>query len=117
MANIMKKSPITTHILDLAKGRAAAGVPVLLEKQDGSSWKEVSRGQTNADGRVEELLPPGSSAAAGVYRMTFDTKKYFEGGTTFYPYVSIVFDLSAPTEHYHIPLLLSPFGYSTYRGT
>lgn len=105
------RSPITTHILDINKGRAASGIAVQLEKQEGGSWKELARGKTNADGRIEDLLPPGSQAHVGIYRLNFETK------TEFYPTVSIVFEIKNPQEHYHVPLLLSPFGYSTYRGT
>lgn len=114
------KSPITTHVLDTAAGRPAAGVPLKLErkKADGS-WEPVAKGTTNADGRVGDLLPDSPRPAAGIYRMSFDTAAYFrqrklEG---FYPCVEVVFELTKPEEHHHIPLLLSPFGYSTYRGS
>lgn len=113
------RSPITTHILDLSRGAAAAGVPVTLEHLLGTSWKSVARGLTGTDGRIEDFLTPGSKAEKGTYRLTFDTSTYFksQGISSFYPNVTVVFELSNPDQHHHIPLLLSPFGYSTYRGT
>ena len=113
-------SPITTHVLDTSRGRPASGVPVKLErrKADGS-WEELARAVTNADGRAGELLPDGKRPSAGVYRMSFDTGAYFKQSKVdgFYPVVEVVFELKKPEEHHHIPLLLSPFGYSTYRGS
>ncbi|MDY7232258.1 hydroxyisourate hydrolase [Hyalangium rubrum] len=112
-------STLSTHVLDTQWGRPAAGVPITLEVQEGSGWRELARGTTNSDGRVKDFLPAGTSLQAGIYRMVFDTAEYFRAHATrgFYPYVSVVFELSAPNEHYHVPLLLSPFGYSTYRGS
>jgi 5-hydroxyisourate hydrolase len=114
------KSPITTHVLDTAKGRPAAGVPVRLDrrKADGS-WETVGRGVTNSDGRAAELLPEAPRPGTGLYRMCFDTAAYFQQHKLegFYPYVEVVFELTKPGEHHHVPLLLSPFGYSTYRGS
>jgi 5-hydroxyisourate hydrolase len=110
---------ISTHVLDTARGRPAADVPVLLESVDsGGSSREVGRGATDADGRVRELLSAGS-LGAGTYRLTFDTAAYFRalGAEAFYPAVSVVFVIADAAQHYHVPLLLSPFGYSTYRGT
>ncbi len=111
-------SPITTHVLDTARGRPAAGVSVVLEIQAGASWTELARGTTSADGRVAELLPGGRLDKA-VYRLRFDTASYFrsQGVSGFYPHVSIAFEVREPGEHHHVPLLLSPFGYSTYRGS
>ena len=113
------RSPITTHILDLSRGAPAVNVPVILEFQSGADWTELARGSTNADGRAEDFLPPGSKAEKGIYRLTFETSTYFKtlGAVSFYPYVTVTFELSQPDQHHHIPLLLSPFGYSTYRGT
>ena len=111
---------ITTHILDTAKGRAAAGVQVLLEyRGETGEWQAMSRGTTDLDGRLKTLYPDGRPLAPGVYRLTFDTGRYFEmhGTTAFYPEVVIVFETAPGEKHYHVPLLLSPFGYSTYRGT
>ena len=112
-------STLSTHVLDTQWGRPAAGVPITLEHQSGDSWSELARGTTNTDGRVRDFLPAGTRLEPGTYRMTFHTAEYFRDHQTqgFYPYVAVVFELSAPEEHYHVPLLLSPFGYSTYRGS
>jgi len=112
-------SQITTHVLDTSLGQPAAGVGVTLEiDKPGGKWAEISRGATDADGRLRHLLAPGA-LVAGVYRLTFDTKTYFEGrkAKSFYPFVSIVFEIHDAGAHYHVPLLLSPYGYSTYRGS
>ncbi len=112
------RSPITTHVLDISRGKAASGIPVTLERRvSDTEWKLVKKAATNSDGRVEDLLPPGSRADAGVYRLTFETAGYFGKGGGFYPYASIAFEITQPQEHHHVPLLLSPYGYSTYRGT
>lgn len=114
------KSPITTHVLDIASGRPAAGVPVRLDRRNADgSWERLGAGATDADGRAAALLPESPRPAAGVYRMSFDTAAYFKGLALegFYPTVEIVFELTRPDEHHHVPLLLSPFGYSTYRGS
>jgi 5-hydroxyisourate hydrolase len=113
-------STLSTHVLDTHRGRPAAGVPITLELQGApGTWKELARGITNDDGRVRDLLPQGARVEPGVYRMTFDTGAYFRALDVkgFYPSVTVVFELTAPDEHYHVPLLLSPFGYSTYRGS
>ena len=111
-------SPITTHVLDTARGCPARGVPVLLERQEGDGWSPVASGTTDADGRVTDLMAAGH-LATGVYRLTFQTGVYFEasGTTGFYPYVPIPFRIDSTDQHYHVPLLLSPYGYSTYRGS
>ncbi|MFT5682329.1 MAG: 5-hydroxyisourate hydrolase [Myxococcota bacterium] len=105
-------SAITTHVLDTARGCPAAGIPVTLERQDGD-WSTVSQGTTNADGRIADLLAPGA-LSVGTWRITFDLTDYQEG---FYPYATIVFRVTDTGAHYHVPLLLSPYGYSTYRGS
>jgi 5-hydroxyisourate hydrolase len=107
-------SGITTHVLDTAIGLPAAGVPVLLElRTDDGGWVEIGRGKTDEDGRLRTLTGP--VIEAGVYRITFDTKSYDPGA--FFPEVAIVFDVKDALQHYHVPLLLSGFGYSTYRGS
>ena len=106
-------SGITTHVLDTARGRPAAGVPVRLELRDGEQWREIGRGTTDDDGRLRTLTGP--SIEAGTYRITFDTGAYNANG--FFPEVAIVFEVKDAAQHYHVPLLLSPFGYSTYRGS
>lgn len=110
---------ITTHVLDTAIGKPARGVTIRLERQDGGAWHLVGEGQTDDDGRLRTLVPAGQPAAPGVYRMHFDTAAYFAATGTrgFYPYADVVFELVAGAGHVHVPLLLSPFGYSTYRGS
>ena len=111
-------SQITTHILDTTKGKPAFGVTITLLQQAGDNWQEIARGVTNSDGRIADLLPKEKQLELGVYKMKFDTQEYFaqDGTANFYPFVEIVFNV-ANTEHYHVPLLLNPFGYSTYRGS
>ena len=114
------KSPITTHVLDTTRGKPAVGVKVILEiYTPAKEWKELARGETNLDGRIMDLLHESTTIAAGTYRLTFLTEGYFHsvGQEGFYPYIPIVFILKEPVTHYHVPLLLSPFGYSTYRGS
>jgi 5-hydroxyisourate hydrolase len=109
---------ISTHVLDTARGRPAGGVPVTLSvRASDGSWSVLGRAETDADGRVKSLSD--GVLSAGVYRLEFDTAHYFVqvGASGFYPEVSVVFILQNPAEHLHVPLLLSPFGYSTYRGT
>ena len=113
-------SPITSHVLDTAKGCPAKGVNAVLELyQPNQHYKKLANSVTNADGRIPDLLPIDTVLDAGVYRLTFDTAAYFaaSGAEGFYPSVSVMFEIRNPAEHYHIPLLLSPYGYSTYRGS
>ncbi|MEM8931623.1 MAG: hydroxyisourate hydrolase [Acidobacteriota bacterium] len=113
------RSPITTHVLDLAAGLPAAGVDALLEQRHDDAFVALGRGTTDDDGRIGDLLPSDHTLASGVYRLTFEIGPYLEaqGDPGFYPVASIVFRVGDPTEHYHVPLLLSPYGYSTYRGS
>lgn len=112
-------SGITTHVLDTSRGRPASGVPVILEMRLDEGWREIASAETDADGRVRQLLPPESPLAAGTWRLTFGVGKYFDaqGAESFYPEASIVFIIRDAGQHYHVPLLLSPYGYSTYRGS
>jgi 5-hydroxyisourate hydrolase len=112
-------SAITTHVLDTTQGRPAAGVPVTLEVEVAGGWQLVGKGTTNKDGRIPDLVPEEIELDAGVYRLIFDTGRYFAAHKVegFYPQVTIVFKFRDPAQHYHVPLLLSPFGYSTYRGS
>lgn len=107
---------ITTHVLDSMAGRPAAGIDVVLEHRDGQ-WREVGRGTTDADGRIGDLGP--ETLRSGTYRITFDTGAYFAATETptFYPEVSITFHIDEDEKHYHVPILLSPFAFSTYRGS
>lgn len=113
-------SAITTHILDTSKGRPAAGVPVALDfcAADGT-WLRLGEGTTDADGRLRSLLDASHTLRSGVYRLVFDTKTYFreQGRDGFYPEVVVAFVVDDASEHFHVPLLLNPFGYSTYRGS
>jgi 5-hydroxyisourate hydrolase len=111
---------ITTHVLDTSLGLPASGVPVVLDRADGSGvWVTMGSGETDSDGRLTTLIAGSVPLAPGVYRLTFDTRQYFTriGTVGFFPAVTIVFDVQPANVHYHVPLLLSPFGYSTYRGS
>jgi 5-hydroxyisourate hydrolase len=110
-------SQITTHILDTTIGKPAQGVTIILFQQQ-NGWTEIAIGTTNKDGRITDLLSREQVLSPGLYKMTFLTKDYFvqQQVATFYPFVEITFEITS-AEHYHIPLLLSPFGYSTYRGS
>ena len=112
-------SAITTHILDVSKGSPARGVPVTLERQTATGWEIVGKGATDEDGRLRGLLNSEAILQTGNYRLTFDTETYYAGQQIagFYPQVTIAFTVRDAAQHYHVPLLLSPFGYSTYRGS
>ena len=113
-------SGITTHVLDTSAGRPALGVPVRLEvRSDAKGWVTLAERVTDGDGRVKDLLAAGSKLDAGTYRLTFGTGAYFaaQGQSTFFPEASVVFEVRDVGQHHHVPLLLSPFGYSTYRGS
>lgn len=107
---------ITTHVLDTAKGKPAAGVAITLERQDGTEWVSIASGVTDEDGRLRTLMD-GAERAAGKYRLRFDVGSYAAPVIAFFPEVIIPFVVEDPAQHYHVPLLLSPFGYSTYRGS
>ena len=112
-------STISTHVLDTALGRPAAGIRVTIERVDDEAGSALGGGTTDADGRLRELVAAGASTGAGVYRLRFAVADYFarSGREAFYPEVVVVFRVGASDEHYHVPVLLSPFGYSTYRGS
>jgi 5-hydroxyisourate hydrolase len=113
------RSPITVHVLDTSRGKPAVGLTVVLEQADGEAWRKVSTAKTDDHGRIDKLLPADKPVAAGVYRLTFDSGAYFAASKTktFYPQIVVIFQIDDPKEHYHVPLILSPFGYSTYRGS
>lgn len=113
-------SGISTHVLDTSKGTPGTDVRVVLEREGApGAWERLSEARTDADGRVKSLLPNGRGLEMGAYRLTFETEPYFakSGVTTFFPSVMVVFRVMDAGKHHHVPLLVSPFGYSTYRGT
>jgi 5-hydroxyisourate hydrolase len=111
-------SRISTHVLDTSLGRPAAQIPIRLEIAAGDAFTLLARHATDADGRVADLLA-GRPLEAATYRLTFDTRAYFTARNVaaFYPSVTVLFEITHPTQHHHVPLLLCPFGYSTYRGS
>jgi 5-hydroxyisourate hydrolase len=111
------RSRVTTHVLDAVTGRPAAGVAVVLERRGSDGWAPVAQERTDGDGRVGRL--GADELDAGTYRVTFAVAAYFaeRGQETFYPEVVISFTLDDPAAHYHVPLLLSPYAFSTYRGS
>lgn len=109
-------STVSTHVLDLVRGGPAAGVAVTLERQAVDGWETVGRAVTDPDGRVRELA---RDAGPGTWRVHFDTGAWFaaRGTPGFYPWITIVFTIDDAGGHYHVPVLLGPYGYSTYRGS
>jgi 5-hydroxyisourate hydrolase len=109
---------ITTHVLDISRGSAAAEVDVILEVRQAGEWVRVGAGRTDARGRIASLGDP-PAADVGRYRLTFDIGAYHRrhGVRGFFPEVQVVFDVADASQHFHVPLVISPFGYSTYRGT
>ena len=109
---------ITTHVLDTAAGRPGRAITIVLDRHDAGHWHPVGAGATDDDGRLRTLTPAGP-VVPGVYRLTFHTAAYFAATSqpAFFPVVEIQFAVSDGAQHYHVPLLLSPFGYSTYRGS
>jgi len=112
-------TPITTHVLDTVSGQPARDMEIRLSRLENSEWITVGSARTNNEGRCLDLCPEGGVLAEGSYCMRFSTETYFENNNhpVFYPYIDIVFNIGTGDGHYHIPLLFSPFGYSTYRGS
>jgi 5-hydroxyisourate hydrolase len=113
-------SAISTHVLDIARGRPASDVAVRLEREESADcWRLIGEGRTDQNGRCAELLNTSEKLAAGKYRIHFDTGSYFAAQNMegLYPLVTVEFGVRAGDAHYHIPLLLSPNGYTTYRGS
>ena len=116
-------SPITTHVLDTSRGCPASGIPVELfrvgGKDDQPGFLRLGKAETDSNGRIADGLIRASDFVPGIYRIEFDTQRYFDsvGTEAFFPKVNILFRVAPDNEHYHVPLLLSPFGYSTYRGS
>lgn len=112
------QSPITTHVLDTTRGKPAKGVGITLERREPGGFVVVGTGATDDDGRLRTLLAPGE-LVAGTYRITFDVGAYHAalGTDGFYPEASVTFVVKDAAAHYHVPLLLNPFGFATYRGS
>ncbi len=113
-------SGISTHVLDTSRGTPAAGVGITLDRRTATgAWETLATTATDLDGRGKSLLPVGTALAVATYRLRFDTAGYFaaSGVRAFFPSVEVVFAVDDAARHHHVPLLLSPFGYSTYRGT
>jgi len=111
-------SQLTTHVLDTSIGKPAEGITVILERNSNGEWKKIAEGITDPDGRISDLLVPDAFLEVGTYRLLFETAVYFnrQSKNTFYPKITIEFSVTDKS-HYHVPLLLNPFGYSTYRGS
>jgi 5-hydroxyisourate hydrolase len=119
MGNAAMTSPITTHVLDQQRGKPAAGMIVKLQRVQDAGVHDLSKRTTNSDGRVTDFLQ-ANALEPGLYRLIFETRGYFEAvgqAEFFYPSVQVDFVVTEQRSHYHVPLLLSPFGYSTYRGS
>ncbi|MGA9040523.1 MAG: hydroxyisourate hydrolase [Terriglobales bacterium] len=111
---------ISTHVLDTALGKPAKDVPVKLERLEKSgNWRLLASARTDHDGRCAQLLPDGEALSSGLYRLTLDTASHFAAQKidALYPVVEITFQVRKGESHFHIPLLLSPNGYTTYRGS
>ncbi|QBC43772.1 hydroxyisourate hydrolase [Iodobacter fluviatilis] len=111
-------NPLSVHVLNLQDGLPSVGVTVKLEKQDGKNWSVLNSGTTNEQGRITALYPDDKKLEKGVYRVTFQTGEWFakQKASSFFPEIPVIFTVDAAVPHYHIPLLLSPYGFSTYRG-
>ncbi|WP_445621135.1 hydroxyisourate hydrolase [Kushneria sp. Sum13] len=113
------KNPLSVHVLNTQTGTPSSGVEVMLEQKTDSGWQTLATQTTNADGRIPALYPKGETMEAGVYRVVFETGDWYErqGTETFFPEIPVPFQVESGVAHYHIPLLLSPYAYSTYRGS
>lgn len=111
-------NPLSVHILDLQSGQPTAGVTVTLEQKKGERWQQLNSGVTDAQGRITAMYPEQMALQAGDYRIVFKTGEHYARlqQETFFPEIPVQFHVEKTGQHYHIPLLLSPFGYSTYRG-
>ncbi|WP_370611608.1 hydroxyisourate hydrolase [Citrobacter meridianamericanus] len=113
------KNPISVHVLNLKTGVPSEGVTVILDKKEGGKWIKLNSAVTSADGRIRALYPAGQVINPGDYRVTFETGKYYaaHNENTFFPEIPVIIHVPKAGEHYHVPLLLSQYGYSTYRGS
>ncbi|MBV0933810.1 hydroxyisourate hydrolase [Marinobacterium weihaiense] len=111
-------NPLSVHVLNLEDGLPSPDVTVTLEQKGANGWESLNSGITNENGRITALFPEGQSLETGTYRVTFETGDWFEkhDSDTFFPEIPVIFNVDGDVEHYHIPLLLSPYGFSTYRG-
>lgn len=111
-------NPLSVHVLDLQSGRPTAGIGVMLEQRVGADWRTIAAAVTDAQGRIPALYPEGKPVDAGEYRIVFKTGEHYArlGQPSFFPRIPVEIVMDKATAHYHVPLLLSPFGYSTYRG-
>ncbi|WP_447648795.1 hydroxyisourate hydrolase [Pseudomonas abietaniphila] len=112
-------NPLSVHVLNLENGLPSPGVKVELEQKAGDSWRMLSSATTDEQGRISALYPDGKTLEAGAYRVVFKTGEYFKQASreTFFPEIPVIFEIKDSAQHYHIPLLLSPYGFSTYRGS
>ncbi|HET8849447.1 MAG TPA: hydroxyisourate hydrolase [Marinobacter sp.] len=111
-------NPLSVHVLNIQNGLPSPDVAVTLQRHEGGNWVQLSEAFTNEQGRISALYPEGEALVDGTYRVVFETGDWFEsqGTETFFPEIPVVFTMDAELDHYHVPLLLSPYGYSTYRG-
>ena len=112
------KNPVSVHVLNLQTGIPTAGVKVELDQKAGDNWTKLAEATTDAQGRIPALYPKDKMAQSGIYRVVFKTGDYYKSVNqqTFFPEIPVIFNLEKTDQHYHIPLLLSQYGYSTYRG-
>lgn len=113
-----EQNPLSVHVLNLENGLPSANVEVVLEKSSGDQWVKLNQKLTGENGRITALYPENKALEKGVYKVTFKTEAWFnqQKQQTFFPEVPVIFKVDGTVKHYHIPLLLSPYGYSTYRG-
>lgn len=116
---VAANNPLSVHVLNLETGVPSAGVNVTLERHMGEAWQPLAQGTTNEQGRIAELYPSDKPLQKGEYRVVFKTGEYYKktGHETFFPEIPVIFEVKQADQHYHIPLLLSPYGFSTYRGS
>ncbi len=117
-AAFAEQNPLSVHVLNLENGLPSANVEVVLEKSSGDQWIKLNQKLTGENGRITALYPENKALEKGVYKVTFKTEVWFnqQKQQTFFPEVPVIFKVDGTVKHYHIPLLLSPYGYSTYRG-
>lgn len=115
----LANNPLSVHVLNTETGLPSANVAVILEAQQGDNWVKINEGTTNKDGRISDLYPKETNLQKGIYRVTFKTGDWYKANQkrSFFPEVPVVFVIDGSLDHYHIPLLLSSYGYSTYRGS